>query len=74
MFVREKKNKNRTLSIQIIGKGRGIYRVAQTVGSSSDPEEITYLHNETYIIILYHHSDPARSCPILPDPDWKDQH
>ena len=43
MFVREKKNKSGTVSIQIIDKSIGIDRVAQTVGSSSDPEEITYL-------------------------------
>ena len=43
MFVGEKKNKSRTVSIQIFDKSSGIYCVAQTVGFSKDPEEIAYL-------------------------------
>ena len=51
MFVREKKNKSGTVSVQIIDKSSGSYRVAQTVGSSSDPEEIAYLRKKAYTII-----------------------
>lgn len=51
MFVREKKNKSGTVSIQIIDKSSGSYRVAKTVGSSSDPEEIAYLRKKAYTII-----------------------
>jgi len=51
MFVREKKNKSGTVSVQIIDKSSGSYRVAQTVGSSSDPEEITYLRKKAYTLI-----------------------
>ena len=51
MFVREKKNKNGTVSIQIIDKSSGSYRVARTVGSSSDPNEIAYLRKKAYTII-----------------------
>jgi len=40
MFVRKKENKSGTVSIQIIDKSRGKYRVAHTVDSSSDPDEI----------------------------------
>jgi transposase len=51
MFVREKKNKSGTVSVQIIDKSSGSYRVAKTVGSSSDPEEIAYLRKKAYTII-----------------------
>jgi transposase len=51
MFVREKKNKSGTVSVQIIDKSSGRYRVAKTVGTSSDPEEITYLRKKAYAII-----------------------
>ena len=51
MFVREKKNKSGTVSVQIIDKSSGSYRVAKTVGSSSNPEEIAYLRKKAYMII-----------------------
>jgi hypothetical protein len=51
MFVREKKNKSGTVSIQIIDKSSGSYRVAKTVGSSSNPEDIAYLRKKAYMII-----------------------
>jgi transposase len=51
MFVREKKNKSGTVSVQIIDKSSGSYRVAKTVGTSSDPEEIAYLRKKAYTII-----------------------
>jgi len=51
MFVREKKNKSGTVSVQIIDKSSGSYHVAKTVGSSSDPEEIAYLRKKAYTII-----------------------
>ena len=51
MFVRGKKNKSGTVSVQIIDKSRGSYHVAKTVGSSSDPEEIAYLRKKAYTII-----------------------
>lgn len=43
MFVRKKKNKSGTISVQIIFKQRGKYRVAKTIGSSKDPERIELL-------------------------------
>lgn len=43
MFVRKKPNKSGVISIQIIDKSSGKYTVLQTVGSSSDPTEITFL-------------------------------
>lgn len=42
MFARKKRNKSGVVSIQIIDKSNG-YRVVQTVGSSSHPDEIACL-------------------------------
>lgn len=43
MFVRRKPNKSGLVSIQIIDKSLGRYKVAKTVGSSSDPVELDRL-------------------------------
>jgi len=48
VFVREKKNKSVTVSVQIIDKSSGSYRVAKTVGSPPDPEEIAYLRKKAF--------------------------
>jgi transposase len=42
MFVRKKRNKSGSISVQIIDKSNG-YRVFKTMGSSSDPEEVQRL-------------------------------
>ena len=42
MFVRKKPNKSGSISIQIIDKSHGSYKVVKTVGSSSDPAKIDY--------------------------------
>lgn len=43
MFVRKKPNKSGLVSIQIIDKSQGKYKVVKTVGSSKDPDEIETL-------------------------------
>lgn len=43
MFIRQKRNKSGVVSIQIIDKSSGKYKVAKTIGSSSDPEEVERL-------------------------------
>lgn len=43
MFVRKKPNKSGLISVQIIDKSSGKYVVRQTVGSSTDPNEISFL-------------------------------
>lgn len=43
MFVRKKKNPSGKISVQVIDKSSGKYRVVHTAGSSSDKEEITFL-------------------------------
>lgn len=40
MFVRTKKNYSGTVSVQVIDKSSGSYKVIKTIGSSSDLEEI----------------------------------
>lgn len=44
MFVRKKKNKSGIVSIQIIDKSTGSYRMIKTIGSSKDAEEINQLY------------------------------
>lgn len=43
MFVRKKKNKSGVVSIQVIDKGTGKYKVIHTIGSSADYQEIERL-------------------------------
>ncbi|MBT0813181.1 IS1634 family transposase [Litoribacter ruber] len=43
MFVRAKKNHSGTVSVQVIDKSSGSYKVVKTIGSSSDKDEITRL-------------------------------
>ena len=51
MFVRKKKNKSGLISIQIIDKSNGKYRVVKTIGSSDHPPVVEQLYSEgkTYI-------------------------
>ena len=51
MFVRKKQNKSGTISIQIIDKSTGKYKVVKTVGSSKDLDEVEKLYQEAYRII-----------------------
>ena len=43
MFVRKKKNPSGVVSIQIIDKSRGTYKVYKRIGSSSDTIEVEAL-------------------------------
>ena len=43
MFLRKKKNNSGVISIQIIDKSTGRYKVIKTIGSSSDPFEVENL-------------------------------
>jgi len=43
VFVRQKKNKSGVISVQVIDKSSGRYRVLKTIGSSSDSKEIERL-------------------------------
>ena len=46
MFVRKKKNKSGSVSIQIIQKVKRINKVVKTIGSASDPVEIEKLYGQ----------------------------
>ncbi|HEX3768805.1 MAG TPA: IS1634 family transposase [Puia sp.] len=43
MFVRQKKNKSGLVSVQVIDKSRGKYRVVKTIGSSCDEQQVNDL-------------------------------
>jgi len=43
MFIRKKKNKSGSISVQIISKPKGKYKVVKTIGSSSDEEDLVLL-------------------------------
>lgn len=51
MFARKKKNKSGSISIQIIDKSGGSYKVIKTVGSSKDKQKIEYLWKKAHYII-----------------------
>lgn len=46
MFVRKKHNPSGTVSVQVIDKSRGRYRVVKTIGSSCEPSTIEALYRE----------------------------
>lgn len=43
MFVRKKQNKSGVISVQIIDKSSGKYKVIKTIGSSSDEKQVSLL-------------------------------
>jgi hypothetical protein len=43
MFLRKKPNKSGSISVQIISKNRSKYKVLQTIGSSSNEQELQKL-------------------------------
>jgi transposase len=48
MFVRKKKNRSGSVSIQIIKKINRVNKVIKTIGSSKDPDEINRLYQKGY--------------------------
>lgn len=46
MFVRKKRNKSGVISIQVIDKSSGSYRVVKTIGSSSEKDRIEELYTQ----------------------------
>jgi hypothetical protein len=46
MFVRKKKNKSGVISIQIVDKSFGKYKMLKTIGSSKDPNEVEQLYRQ----------------------------
>ncbi len=46
MFVREKKNRSGSISVQVIDKSQGSYRVIKSFGSTSDPNKLSILTSQ----------------------------
>lgn len=46
MFVRKKKNKSGLISVQVIDKSSGNYKLLKTIGSSKFPEKVNELYNQ----------------------------
>ena len=46
MFIRKKKNPSGVVSVQVIDKSQGVYKVFKTIGSSSDAAEIDNLYQQ----------------------------
>lgn len=46
MFVRKKKNKSGVISIQIVDKSSGKYKMLKTIGSSKDSDEVEQLYKQ----------------------------
>lgn len=68
MFVRKKKNKSGTVSVQIINKSSGSYRVVNTIGSSRNPNTIERLMQKAHATL--HPAEeiqPPLFPTILPD-------
>jgi transposase len=56
MFARKIKNRSGSISVQVISKDQGRYRVVRTVGTSKDPHEIERLWQQAQHLI--HHPAP----------------
>ena len=61
MFVRKNRNRSGTVSVQIISKDSGRYRIIKTIGCSSNPEEIERFAIEANNYIHY----PAGQLPLF---------
>jgi hypothetical protein len=57
MFIRKKKNSSGVVSVQVIDKSGGKYRVVKTVGSSSDAAEIEKLYQQGKTWLADYHGE-----------------
>lgn len=46
MYVRKKKNRSGIISVQVIDKSSGNYKVLRTIGSSKDPDTVENICNQ----------------------------
>ena len=54
MFIRKKSNKSGSVSIQIISKARGRYRVVESVGVGRSEQEISNLYKKAQLLLKQH--------------------
>ena len=64
MFIRKKKNPNGVVSVQVIDKSRGAYKVLKTIGSSSDTREIEILYQQGKKWIAVHCGNRDMFCEV----------
>ncbi|TSC57758.1 MAG: transposase [Candidatus Peregrinibacteria bacterium Greene0416_19] len=62
MFVRKNRNRSGSVSVQVIAKDDGKYRVVRTVGSAAHPDEIERLMREAQDVIDH----PRHQLPLFP--------
>ena len=61
MFVRKVRNRSGSISVQIISKDHGKYRVVETIGTSKDPDEAEKMIVEAKSRINY----PPNQTPLF---------
>lgn len=54
MFVRKKPNKSGSISVQVIDKSSGSYKVVKTLGSSESPQKVDQLIRQAHQWISHH--------------------
>jgi hypothetical protein len=54
MYIRKKKNISDVVSVQVIDKSSGKYKVIKTIGSSSDPSEVEKLYQQALSWVRNH--------------------
>ncbi len=72
MFIRKKKNKSGVISIQIIDKSRGRYKVLKTVGSSANAAEIERFFEQARNIIQQLTAQPLLHFDGLKEKEFED--
>jgi hypothetical protein len=58
MFARKVKDRSGSISVQVIHKDQGRYRVVKTVGTSKNPEQVERFWQQAQHFI--HHPDPKQ--------------
>lgn len=69
MFVRRKKNKSGSVSVQIIDKSQG-YRVLATLGAAHDPDEIARLLAKGKQLLAENFGTQQKLLPVLTSEDY----
>lgn len=69
MYVRKKKNKSGIISVQVIDKSSGNYKVLRTIGSSKDPDTVEKLWNRGKEFI---HTYKGQQTLSFPQHDFKE--